>query len=131
MQGISRRSSFSSQHASNLTIVSTLQWFCCTSFTSFAGTAGSLKVQLSDTAANCSKENNWAEIVLRLVSSPQHFPGFAGTAGTLKVQLSDTAANSSKDEQLATAEVKLDMRQWKDSQTYQAQVELNTTQVRL
>lgn len=53
----------------------------------------------------------------------------AGTAGTLKVQLSDTAANSSKDEQLATAEVKLDMRQWKDSQTYQAQIPLSTAQV--
>ena len=55
----------------------------------------------------------------------------AGTAGKLKVQLIDTAANSSKNQQLATAEVKLDMRQWKDSQTYQAQIALETDQVHL
>ena len=45
------------------------------------------------------------------------------------MQLADTAANSSKDQLLATAEVSLDMRHWQDSQTYQAQVGLQTSKV--
>ena len=52
-----------------------------------------------------------------------------GTAGKLKIQLTDTAANSSRDEEVATAEASLDMRQWKDSQTYQAQLSLSSSQV--
>ena len=48
----------------------------------------------------------------------------AGSAGKLQLQLIDTATNTGSVEPLATASVDLDMRQWKDSQTYQAEVPL-------
>ena len=48
----------------------------------------------------------------------------AGSAGKQQLQLIDTATNTGSVEPLATATVDLDMRQWKDSQTYQAEVAL-------
>lgn len=48
----------------------------------------------------------------------------AGSAGKLQLQLIDTASNTGAVEPLATATVDLDMRRWKDSQTYQAEVPL-------
>lgn len=48
----------------------------------------------------------------------------AGSAGKLQLQLIDTATNTGSVKPLATAAVELDMRQWKDSQTYQAEVPL-------
>ena len=53
----------------------------------------------------------------------------AGTAGKLKLQLVDTAANTGAGHPIAHASVDLDMRQWKDSQTYQAKVPLTNDQV--
>ena len=47
-----------------------------------------------------------------------------GTAGKLQLRLVDTAANTGTGQPLASASVSLDMRQWKDSQTYQAEVPL-------
>jgi len=55
----------------------------------------------------------------------------AGTAGKLKLQLVDTAANTGAGQPVAHASVDLDMRQWKDSQTYQAEVPLANDQVEL
>ena len=54
----------------------------------------------------------------------------AGTAGKLQLQLVDTAANTGAGESIAHASVDLDMRQWKDSQTYQAEVPLANDQVK-
>ena len=48
----------------------------------------------------------------------------AGSAGKLQLQLIDTASNTGAVKPLATATVDLDMRRWKDSQTYQAEVPL-------
>lgn len=49
----------------------------------------------------------------------------AGSAGKLQVQLMDTGSKSgSSSAPLATAAVDLDMRQWRDCQTYQAEVPL-------
>ena len=42
----------------------------------------------------------------------------------------DTAANTGAGQPIAHASVDLDMRQWKDSQTYQAQVPLASEEVR-
>ena len=53
----------------------------------------------------------------------------AGSAGKLQLQLVDTAANTGAGQQIAHASVDLDMRQWKDSQTYQAEVPLATEEV--
>lgn len=50
----------------------------------------------------------------------------AGSAGKLQVQLVDTSSNTGSAEPLATATVDLDMRQWKESKTYQAEVPLVT-----
>ncbi|DBB13391.1 TPA: hypothetical protein ACH3X3_005124 [Trebouxia sp. C0006] len=52
-----------------------------------------------------------------------------GTAGKLKLQLVDTAANTGAGQPNAHASVDLDMRQWKDSQTYQAEVPWANDQV--
>jgi len=43
----------------------------------------------------------------------------------------DTAANTGAGQPIAHASVDLDMRQWKDSQTYQAEVPLANDQVKL
>ena len=56
--------------------------------------------------------------------------GDTGTAGKLKLQLVDTAANTGAGQPIAHASVDLDMRQWKDSQTYQAEVSLASDQVK-
>jgi len=42
----------------------------------------------------------------------------------------DTAANTGAGQPIAHASVDLDMRQWKDSQTYQAEVPLANDQVK-
>ncbi|KAL0023463.1 hypothetical protein WJX79_007124 [Trebouxia sp. C0005] len=54
--------------------------------------------------------------------------GPIGTAGKLKLQLMDTAANTGAGQPIAHASVDLDILQWKDSQTYQADVPLATDQ---
>ena len=54
----------------------------------------------------------------------------AGSAGQLQLQLVDTAANTGAGQPIAHASADLDMRQWKDSQTYQAQVPLASEEVR-
>ena len=56
--------------------------------------------------------------------------GDTGTAGKLKLQLVDTAANTRAGQPIAHASVDLDMGQWKDSQTYQAEVPLANDQVK-
>jgi len=43
----------------------------------------------------------------------------------------DTAANTGAGQPIGHASVDLDMRQWKDSQTYQAEVPLANDQVKL
>lgn len=63
-----------------------------------------------------------AKVLLGRLADKQLWP--AGSAGKLQLQLIDTASNTGAVKPLATATVDLDMRRWKDSQTYQAEVPL-------
>ncbi|KAL0043259.1 hypothetical protein WJX82_006661 [Trebouxia sp. C0006] len=72
--------------------------------------------------AHSAGKVEWVECLILELKGP------IGTAGKLKLQLVDTAANTGAGQPIAHASVDLDMRQWKDSQTYQAEVPLANDQ---
>ncbi|DBB13386.1 TPA: hypothetical protein ACH3X3_005119 [Trebouxia sp. C0006] len=72
--------------------------------------------------AHSAGKVEWVERLILELKGP------IGTAGKLKLQLVDTAANTGAGQPIAHASVDLDMRQWKDSQTYQAEVPLANDQ---
>ncbi|DBB13382.1 TPA: hypothetical protein ACH3X3_005115 [Trebouxia sp. C0006] len=75
--------------------------------------------------ANSGGKVGWVERLILELKGPDRLHG---TAGKLKLQLVDTAANTGAGQPIAHASVDLDMRQWKDSQTYQAEVPLANDQ---
>ncbi|DBA65522.1 TPA: hypothetical protein ACH3X2_003178 [Trebouxia sp. C0005] len=83
---------------------------------------GTWGVRTRAITANSAGKLEWVErLILELM-------GPIGTAGKLKLQLVDIAANTGAGHPIAHASVDLDMRQWKDSQTYQAEVPLANDQ---
>ncbi|DBA66151.1 TPA: hypothetical protein ACH3X2_002625 [Trebouxia sp. C0005] len=84
---------------------------------------GTWGVRTRAITVNSAGKLEWVERLILELKGP------IGTAGKLKLQLVDTAANSGAGQPVAHASVDLDMRQWKDSQTYQAKVPLTNDQV--
>ncbi|KAL3132004.1 hypothetical protein ABBQ32_14227 [Trebouxia sp. C0010 RCD-2024] len=81
---------------------------------------GSWGVRTRASTVNSAGKLEWTERLILELSGP------TGSAGKLQVQLVDTSSNTGSAEPLATATVDLDMRQWKESKTYQAEVPLVT-----